>query len=42
MNACHGVYSKLKVSAWVALVLGSGFLGMSPAVLADAIPNAVT
>ena len=42
MNACHGVYSKLKVSAWVALVFGNGFLGMSPAVLADAIPKAVT
>ena len=42
MNACRGVYSKLKVSAWIALVLGNGFLGMSPAVLADAIPKAVT
>ena len=42
MNACRGVYSKLKVSAWIALVLGSGFLGMSPAVLADAIPKTVT
>ena len=42
MNACRSVYSKLKVSAWIALVLGNGFLGMSPAVLADAIPKAVT
>ena len=42
MNAYRGPYSKLKVSARVALVLGSALLGMPPAVLADAVPEAVT
>ena len=42
MNACCGVYNKLKVSAWMALVLGSTHLGIPPAVLADTIPKAVT
>ena len=42
MNAYRGPYSKLKVSARVALVLGSALLGMPLAVLADAVPEAVT
>ena len=26
INACHGVYTKMKVSAWMALVLGGALL----------------